>query len=439
MGASGEMERAGRERSDEMRTVNAKAWATRGPLAAMAASLMLFGFSASAVAQVSLSDYTAGYVILPKVVVHTTGGTPPVLLGGTIVDTIIQITNTDQANSANVHCWWVNANKHCATPLGAICETDADCLAQGQAPPCQQDWGVTNFDFTLTPGQPIGFLASAGLNPVPCTNPPCGLGTAAGSVLFVPEDPFRGELKCLQVSEDDVPVDENDLKAEATIVSTTNTLTPPGITTAAAYNGIGFRSVDTGSQDPEDPICLGTPPPNVTCAGNYVPCPNVLHLEHFFENAPTGLGTLATTELTLVPCSEDLGSPLTSEAFSVTAQFLVYNEYEQRFSTSTAVQCYKSVRLSDIDTGPGTANDPFSVFAVGVQGTITGQTRIKGQQAGLGRLGFGLTGVACENHALEGPPGTPPGAVVAKTAFNIQHVGFRDPGDTVYRTLPAGP
>lgn len=432
MGLGGKMERAGRERSDEMRTVNAKAWATRGSLAALAATLVLLGFAASAVAQVSLADYTAGYVVLPKVVVHTTGGTPPPVLGGSTFDTIIQLTNTNQQDPINVHCWWVNANKHCATPTGAICESNADCIAQGQAGPCQQDWGVTNFEVTLTQGQPIGFLASAGLNPLPCgslVGPGC-VGTAAGSVKGVPEDPFRGELKCLQVDEDDIPVDQNDLKMEATIVSSSPTTIPP-ITTAASYNGIGFRSVDTGTGLPEDPICLGSPPPNVSCAGDYVPCPSVLHLEHFFENAPTGLNTFATTELTLVPCSEDLGDPTASEAFSVTAQMLVYNEFEQRFSTSASVQCYKSVRLSDIDTTPGLNNDQYSIFAVGVQGTITGQTRIKGQQGAQGRLGFGILGVACENHAdVLG------GSAIARTAFNIQHVGFRQSGDTVYRTLP---
>ncbi|MGD9762973.1 MAG: hypothetical protein AB7V27_04580 [Candidatus Binatia bacterium] len=412
-----------------MRTVNAKARAMRGSFAILAASVML-GFATSAVAQVAQSDYAAGYVVLPKVVVHTTGGTPPVLLGGVTTDTLIQITNINQAESINVHCWWVNANKHCATPTGAICETNADCVAQEAPLPCQQDWGVTNFEFTLTPGQPIGFLASEGLNPIPCSSGTC-IGLASGAVLAVPEDPFRGELKCLQVSDSDEPVDQNDLKVEATIVSHDSD-SDPAVTTAAAYNGVGFRSVDVGSQAATDPICLGSAPSEAPgCAGNYAPCPNVLHLEHFFENANTGLGSFATTELTLVPCSEDLGDPAASEAFSVTAQMLVYNEFEQRFSTSASVQCYKSVRLSDIDTQPGVSNDQFSIFAVGVQGTIVGQTRIKGVSNGGGRLGFGIIGVANENHSA-----TVGGTVVSTAAFNLQHVGFRQTGDAVYRTLP---
>lgn len=440
MGVGGEMERAGRERSDEMHTVNVRARASRGWLAALAASGLLLGVAASASGQqVALSDYAAGYVVLPKIVVHTTGGTPAVpLIGGTTFDTIVQLTNVNQQDAINVHCWWVNANKHCSSALGAICETNADCTAQGQAGPCQPDWSVLDWEATLTPGQPIGFLASQGLNPIPCDptfpGPGC-TGSASGLILGVPEDPFRGELKCLQVNDDDEPVNENDLKAEATIVST-QLGTAPGITTAAAYNGIGFRSVNSGTLAAEDPICLGTAPPNVNCAGEYVPCPGVLHLEHFFENAPTGLGSVATTELTLVPCSEDLGDPTVSEGFSVTAQMLVYNEFEQRFSTSAAVQCYKSVRLSDIDTQLGNANnnDQFSIFSFGIQGTVTGQTRIKGVQGPQGNLGYGILGVACENHSPLVAIGPPP--VVARTAFDVQHVGIRPIGDTVYRELP---
>ena len=84
---------------------------------------------------------------------------------------------------------------------------------------------------------------------------------------------------------------------------------------------------------------------------------------------------------------------------------LVYNEFEQRFSTSSRVECYQATRLSDIDTQPGPAGDQFSIFTVGVQGTITGQTRIRGVRGPDGPLGYGLLGVGCEMHAA-----TPGGA-----------------------------
>ncbi|MEO8601043.1 MAG: hypothetical protein ABI629_00555 [bacterium] len=419
-----------------MRTDNAKGSATRLSTAILAASLILLGSAAGVSAQVSSSDTPAGYVVLPKVVVHTTGGDPAVANpGGTAIDTIIQITNVNQAEEITVDCWWVNANKHCGTDTGAICTTAADCSPGLQ---CVQGWAVLDFQVMLTPGQPIGFLASSGLNPVPCDpifpGPGC-IGTAGGAVRPVPEDPFQGELKCLQVDENDIPVVQNDLKIEATIVSTT--VGGGTSTTAAAYNGVGFEALSAGTEAPDDPICLGGLPLGSTasCAGTYAPCPSVLHLEHFFDGAPTELGGVVSTDLTLVPCSENLGEPSEQANLSVTANMLVYNEFEQRLSTNTRVQCYQATRLVDIDTPPGAAGDVFSVFWFGVQGTLTGQTRIRGIQGPQGELGYGLTGVACESYSAS--IGSP---VVAKTASNLQHVGFREGGDAVFRTeFPAGP
>lgn len=436
------MERAGSdERSNEMRTVYAKMSDAKLSVAALAASLMLLGWSAGASAQVAQSDYAAGYVVLPKVVVHTTGGTPPVLPGEAATDTLIQMTNTNQAEAITVDCWWVNANKHCGTvepPHGAICETNADCDPGLQ---CLQGWAVQDFQVVLTPGQPIGFTASSGLDTLPCDTgfpgPACQFGEASGSIPFVNEDPFRGELKCVQVDENDIPVVENDLKVEASIISTT---VGGGLaTTAAAYNGVGFSAEEDGSGGATDPLCLGSLPPGspvgVECAATYAPCPGILHFEHFFENAVTELGSRVNTDLTLVPCSEDLGEPADQANLTITAQMLVYNEFEQRFSTNSRVQCYQATRLSDIDTQPGPAGDPFSIFNVGVQGTITGQTRIRGVRGPDGELGYGLIGVGCEDHAPAAG-----GPVVSTAAFNLQHVGFREEGDAVYKTqFPAGP
>jgi hypothetical protein len=160
----------------------------------------------------------------------------------------------------------------------------------------------------------------------------------------------------------------------------------------------------------------------------------VLHLEHFFENAQTELGSFVTTDLTLVPCSEDLGTNSNQANLTITAQMLIYNEFEQRFSTNSRVQCYSATRLSDIDTQPGPAGDQFSIFNVGIQGTITGQTRIRGVRGPDGQFGYGLLGVGCEMHAA-----TLGGTAVATTAFDVQHVGFRQEGDVVYKSEFPGP
>jgi hypothetical protein len=299
---------------------------------------------------------------------------------------------------------------------------------------CQPGWGVLDFQVILTPGQPIGFTAAGGLTDVPCSDGSCDGNPNTGTIPGVPEDPFRGELKCVQVDENDLPVLRSDLKIEASVVRTqvpTMPAGPAGATTVAAYNGIGFQTVSLGTLDPDDPLCLRGLPQGSgdTCAATYVPCPGELKLDHFFEGANPEFGGVVNTELTLVPCSEALGDPDVSAAFEVNANFLVYNEFEQRFSTAAKVQCYRSTTLADIDTVRGPSGDQFSLFAVGVEGTLTGQTRIRGSKGANGLLGFGLLGVACENYRET--PSTP---ILATTAFNLHHSG-QSLGDAVYRTI----
>lgn len=401
------------------------------------AALVLITWSAGARGQVNVaaSDLPGGYVVLPKIMVHTTGGVPPVAAGGVAVDTIVQITNVSQSEQIKVDCWWVNANSHCGGD-GAICDTNADCPLGLN---CEPGWLATDFTLILTPGQPVGFTAAGGLNPVPCdnnnTNSTCKAITTGGNVKKVPEDPFRGELKCVAVDENDVPLGIDALKIEATIVST---VVPGGVTTpattAASYNGIGFANVEDGSGAPEDPLCLGSLPAGstATCAQTYTPCPGVLIMNHFFDGATPSIGGVVSTDLTLVPCSEDLGNPVVQGSFQVVAQMLIYNEFEQRFSTNARVECYRATPLVDIDTLRGPTGDKFSVFNVGVQGTLSGQTRIRGVQGSGGRLGYGLLGVACESYRA-----TPGGPVLATDAFNLHHTGLRPDtaGDAVYRTI----
>jgi hypothetical protein len=107
---------------------------------------------------------------------------------------------------------------------------------------------------------------------------------------------------------------------------------------------------------------------------------------------------------------------------------LVYNEFEQRFSTSERVQCFRNNRLADIDTRLGTGDDAFSLFAVGIQGTLVGQTRIRGVRGPNAPHGYGLIGVAQEFYSV-----VPNGLADASDAFNLHaDVGFRAEGDAVY-------
>jgi len=424
---------SGWERSDAMVTRNTKGSTKRLAVLSALGVVALFAWSSRAAAQPS-SDYPAGYVVLPKILVHTTGGTPPVVAGGTAVDTIIQITNTNQAAPINVDCFWVDANSHCGTIDGTICDTTADCPLGLQ---CLPFWRVGDFGaITLTQGQPIGLVASTGLPALPCDpnfpGPGC-IGNASGSVTKVPEDPFRGELKCVEVDANDIPIGANDLKIEATIVTTTIPTAVAPATTAASYNGVGFQATTMQpiTHPPGAPLCLGSLPPGsgtATCNATYQPCSSVLILDNFFDGATPEFGGVVNTELTLVPCSEDLSDPTVSATHTVTVQILVYNEFEQRTSSVTRVACFRSTTLADIDTAPGPAGDTFSLFAVGVQGTETGQTLLRGVRGPDGILGYGLLGVASENFRE-----TVGGPILATDAFNIHESlsGFTI-GDAVY-------
>jgi hypothetical protein len=316
---------------------------------------------------------------------------------------------------------------------------------------------ANDFTLTLTPGQPVAWRASAGTSFLPCdeNNPasttPCPV-IVTGSVPFVTEDPFEGELKCVQTGVDvigaypipcggqnqqecidvyggnDLPVLSNDLKGEATIYAVADgpliTGDPPAQADAALYNAIGIQAVPP----------LVTPDPGdatLTLGEEYAGCPAVLILGHLFDGAvsPLNSANVVTTELTLVPCSEDLRGGPAAQTLT-TAQMLIYNEFEQRFSTSRRVECYENQILSDIDTRPGPSDDQYSVFNVGTQGTLAGQTRIRGVEGQEEDTGHGLLAVAQEIHSDQSTGQT------GSAAINVNYFGSRSQNDVVQLTVP---
>jgi hypothetical protein len=145
----------------------------------------------------------------------------------------------------------------------------------------------------------------------------------------------------------------------------------------------------------------------------------------------------------LVPCTEDFENQRT-DISNTTAQFLVFNEFEQRYSTSTQVECFKEIRLSNIET----PMNERSIFSAGVAGTLTGQTRIRGTE-GLfadaeSEAGYGLLGVA-EEFRCGGPRYQfplcgwvdSPEQLVSTTAKNLHIQGRRPRADFIY--LPEQP
>jgi hypothetical protein len=384
------------------------------------------------------------------------------------IDTLIQLTNTVDSLVA-VKCFYVNANGHCSNAPTTVCTHATaldDCPLGGR---CLDGWQETDFQFNLTKRQPISWNVDSGLPELPNNDVP-GRGDPPqfneGSIPPAPETPFTGELRCFQVDPGtDQPIDRNDLKGEATIITTGGS----DEVDARKYNAIGIPAIP-GAQD-GDPNTLNIGGPDAEYRG----CPNVYTLDHFFEGAVvvthdnTVRGAVNST-LTVVPCAADFLFQDLNLA-SATLQFLIFNEFEQRFSTSTPVTCYREVRLADIDTRPGDPGDPFSIFSIGTQGTLTGQSRIRAV-AGVNEDGYqgravlmvlteNWAGGECENESglVEGGAAgeiTQPGVLcfddsdcdtamgftcssdlpARTTASNVPWQGSRDQGDRMVIPIP---
>ncbi len=321
---------------------------------------------------------------------------------------------------------------------------------------------------------------------------PNGQTNAGSNVPPSPEDPFIGELKCIALSESLVPVARNDLKGEVLI----GKRGANGFIDVAGYNAIGIPAIpgkgnsdntlvlggaSTGD-DPDDPCRAAG-----TCA-EYEGCPNFLILNHFFDGAvdpmvqnfctagltcnisgnacvtnadcknTCNLGNntcvvdstpcqtnadcdalvgrvRVATDLTLIPCTQDLLNQDPSLS-RTTAQFLVFNEFEQRFSTSQPVECFKEIRLSNLDRSSPNSDNDRSIFSAGVAGSLTGQSRIRGVVGTNPLAGNALLGVA-EEFRCRGPEFplcsfTSPGGLVSSVATNLHFQGRRPQSDFIY-------
>jgi hypothetical protein len=345
-----------------------------------------------------------------------------------VADTIIQISNTS-TDPVFVFCFYENANAHClgGAADGTVCTEALDCCLPGTGCGiCAPGWNETDFRFQLTPRQPIGWLASQGLSgfqdSFDASFPPKQFGVfplggvtrfginnssnAGSRIPPVPESPFNGSLRCIAVDEDNIPVDRNVLKGESTL-----TVLEDGDgddfdeITVAKHNAIGVQAIE-GAVNDDNILVLGGPEPE------YNGCPNFNILNHFFdfaENPAIEDSEGIFTFVTFVPCTQDY---LRQIPGATVVQFLVYNEFEQRLSTSFTVVCKEVTQLSLIDT----TQPQRSIFSAGVSGTLTGQTR-------MNPLNGGLFVVATEVHDGHG---------IAE--FNVHYQGDREAPDLI--TLP---
>jgi hypothetical protein len=358
----------------------------------------------------------AGLIIFPKLLVDASESAD----SEREVDTVLQISNTSP-ELIRVRCYLVNANAHCSNIPDQVCTSSEECGGGF----CLPGWTETDFRFTLTRFQPIAWNLSEGLQNFPLDGlinvTQDGQFNADSNIPPAPEIPFIGELKCFQVDEGDNPVARNDLKGEATIY--TEEENEEDFFDVRKYNAIGLKATEVN--DGNDVLCLGGQEPTEDCPEpEYAGCPNVVILDHFFDDSPDpSNGNRILTRLTLVPCSEDF---LTQTTFKITVQMLIFNEFEQRLSTSRRIECLEDIQLSDIDTRPIPDDNFASIFNFAVQGTLAGQTRLRSVQTSDTTRGTGIVGIATESYfQFEG------GELLGTDAFNLHQAGARLQGDVI--------
>lgn len=376
------------------------------------------------------ADNPAGLIVWPKLVFNSDSG----------VDTLLQLSNTS-SEQVKVRCFYVNANAHCSNDPRQTCYINSDC---GPGGICLAGWIETDFSFELTAHQPIAWTLSDGLPFFPLdglvrVGPNNQANGPLSAIPPAPEDPFQGELKCVQVAEDESPIARNDLKGEATIIQATE----EAPLDARSYNALGIQALE--ENDGDNTLCIGGESSDICPNGaEYNGCPNILIMDHFFDDAyvfsddgdPTADSAYVRSHLTLVPCSENF---LLQDValFDTVVQFLIFNEFEQRFSTSRSVNCFKEFELSAIDTrqdrglndtNPASNNNLRSIFNVNVQGTLTGHTRMRPVDDGSPIHGNGLLGVVEEFHRTDVDTLL---STRASAAFQLHHVGVRADNDVV--------
>ena len=196
--------------------------------------------------------------------------------------------------------------------------------------------------------------------PARAASAPACSGNGGTRVPPVGETPFVGELKCIQAdpitrlpfacNDAQANACRNDLEGGATITNVAG-----GDIDPQRYNAVGLRSA--GQNNGDNMLVIGGPP----AAAEYQPCSEVLVFNHLFDGAIDPISGDGRGAVGAQPGAVH-GELPQQEVPSVTAQFLVYNEFEQRFSTSRLVRCLLDSPISSIDT----SQSDRSIFSAAV-------------------------------------------------------------------------
>jgi len=384
------------------------------------AALVGLGITARpAVAKVT-TERSASILIFPKVIADGTR------------DTIIQITNTSN-NMRHAHCFYVNGAP--TTPGLPIGLTN---------PPL---WTEIDFDIWLTKQQPTHWVVSTGrldnasdgatCRTTSCT--PSSSGTASAACCDSGFDPgrvppvvpdFTGELKCIEVDASGFPVGGNALKGEATLedIATGD---------VSKYNAVGLQGFDTNNMD--GILCLGGGVSQFCPSGaEYQACPQTWILDHPAIGAPdrvvdqqpfcdtaTGVCSAVSTNLTVVPCTENFE---TQSPPPVTLQFAITNEFEQTFSASTTIICWASLALDDI-------NPIFLASSLGGDVVVTRMRSASGTAHGVVAV-IEETHVQCPAPAPGEVSGCTGATTVVSRSAQNGHTSFADQSGQDIITIP---
>jgi hypothetical protein len=205
-----------------------------------------------------------------------------------------------------------------------------------------ESWLEIGFIVSLTPYQPLTWLASSGLFDQLS-------GTAAPPFFGV------GELKCAVIAAHPELPFHNAIQGRATVFALDGG--------TVSYGAVGFQRLTEG--DYTGVIDLN--------GSTYAQCPNRLRFHVVTDQPPR-----SSSQLILVPCSQDL---LLQVPTTTAVQILVINEFETQFSASFSVTCFDRRTLGQIT----------DTLNRGTAGTDTAQLVVRGVGAPV--LGLVIDGV----------------------------------------------
>jgi hypothetical protein len=165
----------------------------------------------------------------------------------------------------------------------------------------------------------------------------------------------------------------------------------------------------------DDTLCLGGGVTQSCSTGaEYNACPDTVIANHFAAGASdpvidefTTGGSSVSTEVTVVPCTEDFENQIPGR---VTLQFLIINEFEELYSTSTTITCWANLDLGAVNP----------VFTEAFLGSRFAQTRMHPATPDQP----GILGVMEEFHSLSA-------GNESRDALNLHGEGDRPAGDVI--------